>query len=125
LSIGVKLAAITDAHTFSTKKDRAQSARSMRDQLGPSSANGTLELLCDGLGSGTRTNAAEAGAWRDWTGARLSPKRILGEGLMAAAAWQCVAACDTVANGRFAMANVSLIGFNQQAIGAKFEAVKP
>ena len=50
----------------------------------------------------------------------LSPKRILGEGLMAAAAWQCVAACDAVAGGRFAAANVSLVGSNQQAIGARF-----
>ena len=40
--------------------------------------------------------------------------------MMAAAAWQCVAACDAVAGGRFVTANVSLVGFNQQAIGARF-----
>jgi hypothetical protein len=39
---------------------------------------------------------------------------------MAAAAWQCVAACDAVADGRFAAASVSLVGSNQQAIGARF-----
>jgi hypothetical protein len=42
---------------------------------------------------------------------------------MAAAAWQCVAACDAVAAGRFAAANVSLVGSNQQAIGARFAAI--
>jgi hypothetical protein len=39
---------------------------------------------------------------------------------MAAAAWQCVLACDAVAGGKFAAANVSLVGSNQQAIGARF-----
>jgi hypothetical protein len=42
---------------------------------------------------------------------------------MAAAAWQCVAACDAVANGRFAAANVSLVGSNQQAMGARFAGI--
>jgi hypothetical protein len=41
---------------------------------------------------------------------------------MAAAAWQCVLACDAVADGRFAAANVSLVGSNQQALGARFTA---
>ena len=39
---------------------------------------------------------------------------------MAAAAWQCVAACDAVAEGRSAAANVSLVGGSQQSIGARF-----
>ena len=116
LSVGVQLAAITDPHTYSARLPRAQAARAMREQLGGSSS----DLLCDGLGSSPRANAAEAAAWSDWTGPRLSLKRILGEGLMAAAAWQCVAACDAVAGGRFTAANVSLVGGNQQAIGARF-----
>ena len=120
LSIGVELTAITDAHSYSRKTSRAQAARSMREQL--CARNGSIELLCDGLGDGSRSNISENLAWKDWTGPRISPKRILGEGLMAAAAWQCVAACDAVANGKFKAANVSLVGFNQQAIGAKFEA---
>jgi hypothetical protein len=85
----------------------------------------TRELLCDGLGNSPRADGPELAAWRDWTGPRVSPKRILGEGLMAAAAWQCVAACDAVARGRFAAANVSLVGSNQQAIGARFVSSEP
>jgi hypothetical protein len=122
-SIGVELAAITDAHTYSAKNNRARAARSMRAQLNGVSGHGDKELLCDGLGDSSRSNAPEAAAWRDWTGPRLSPRRILGEGLMAAAAWQCVAACDALANRRFTAANVSLVGSNQQAIGAKFRAI--
>ena len=79
-----------------------------------------VELLCDGVGTSPRADAAEIEAWQDWTGPRLSPKYILGEGLMAAAAWQCVAACDALAGGRFNAASVSLVGSNQQAIGARF-----
>jgi 3-oxoacyl-(acyl-carrier-protein) synthase len=116
-SAGVELTAITDAHTYSEGDGRSQAARAMRSQLGKTSPS---ELLCDGVGNGPRKDAAELEAWRDWTGARLSPKRILGEGLMAAAAWQCVAACDAVAGGSFSAANVSLVGSNQQAIGARF-----
>ena len=117
LSVGVELAAITDAHTYSESDGRERAARAMRGQLGKSSPN---ELLCDGIGNGPRTDAPELDAWRDWTGPRLSAKRILGEGLMAAAAWQCVAACDAVGGGRFNAADVSLVGSNQQAIGARF-----
>jgi hypothetical protein len=123
--MGVELAAITDAHTYSAKISRARAARSMRAQLNGLPNHGDTELLCDGLGDGSRSNAPEMAAWRDWTGPRISPRRILGEGLMAAAAWQCVAACDALANRRFTTAKVSLVGSNQQAIGAKFVALAP
>jgi 3-oxoacyl-(acyl-carrier-protein) synthase len=119
-STGVELAAITDAHTFSARQNRTQAAQAMRRQLGK---NSPRELLCDGIGNSPRTDAAERTAWRDWTGPRVSPKQILGEGLMAAAAWQCVAACDAVAGGKFTAANASLVGSNQQAIGARFAAI--
>jgi len=122
LSIGVELTAITDAHSYSSKQNRLQAAISMRHQLNGKPADNNT-LLCDGLGDGSRANAPEMLAWEDWKGPRLSPKQILGEGLMAAAAWQCVAACDAVANHRFKAANVSLVGFNQQAIGARLESV--
>ena len=117
---GAAPSAITDAHTFTSRLSRAQAALAMRQQLGPQVPG---ELLADGLGDSPRTDAAERAAWSDWTGARLSPKRILGEGLMAATAWQCVAACDAVAGSRFAAASVSLVGSNQQAIGARVVAV--
>lgn len=116
-SLGVELNAITDAHTYTARKTRARAAQAMREQLPP---GGPDQLLCDGLGDSPRADASELAAWRDWTGPRLSPKRVLGEGLMAAAAWQCVAACEAVAAGRFAAASVSLVGSNQQAIGARF-----
>ena len=116
-SAGVELAAITDAHVFSARQNRAQASQAMRQQLGKIS---TGELLCDGLGVSPRADAAEHAAFADCTCPRVSPKKVLGEGMMAAAAWQCVAACDAVAENKFASASVSLVGSNQQAIGARF-----
>ncbi len=76
----------------------------------------TKVIVSDGAGA----LYAELAAWRDWTGPRLSPKVILGEGLMAAAAWQCVAAIDALQQCRYSAANVSVVGCNQQAIAAQF-----
>jgi 3-oxoacyl-(acyl-carrier-protein) synthase len=117
LSMGVELASITDAHTFGSRLTRAAAAARMRAQLPPFAP---AELLCDGTSDSVRASAPELRAWQEWPGSRLSPKRVLGEGLMAAAAWQCVAACAAVANSACSAANLSLVGSNQQAIGARF-----
>ena len=96
-SVGVELAAVTKPQSYSARKSRVQAARAMREEIRPVEN----ELLCDGLGDSPRADAPEIAAWQDWPGARLSPKKILGEGLMAAAAWQCVAACAAVAEKKF------------------------
>ncbi|MGH7940164.1 MAG: beta-ketoacyl synthase N-terminal-like domain-containing protein [Limisphaerales bacterium] len=123
LSLGIELTAITDAHTYSMARGRAGAALAMRRQLDGHAIGNGLELLCDGLASGARMDGPELAAWKDWNAPRLSPKRILGQGLMAAAAWQCVAACDALANGHLKTARVSVVGFNQHAIGAKFQVL--
>jgi 3-oxoacyl-(acyl-carrier-protein) synthase len=110
----VALAAVTDSHLFFSIDSRVTAARAMRAQL-PSA-----ELLVDGAQGLKRSDCAEVDAWRDWTGARISPKRALGEGLMAASPWQCVAAIDALQQGRHSSAVVSVVGCNQQAIGAHF-----
>lgn len=116
-SLGVELDAITDAHAYTTRTNRVRAAQLMRAQLPTGSPT---ELLCDGLSGSPRADAPERAAWRDWTGPRVSPRRILGEGLMAAGAWQCVAACQGIISGEYAAATVSLVGNNHQAIGARF-----
>jgi 3-oxoacyl-(acyl-carrier-protein) synthase len=117
LSVGVELERITAIHTYTAIQSRSQAARAMRAEL---PAGSPEQLLCDGIGDSPRTDAPEIAAWRDWSGPRFSPKRILGEGLMAAGAWQSVASCDAVAGGRFAAAIASLVGCNQHAIGTRF-----
>ena len=117
LSAGVELAAITDVFPVAAGQRAAPAVQAMRRQL---RADAASELLVDSRRNSPRADAAENLAWSDWTGARLSPKLILGEGMMAAAAWQCVTACDAVAAGEFAAANVSVAGASQPAIGGRF-----
>jgi hypothetical protein len=118
----VELSALTDTQTYLAMHPRANAARDMRRQL---PAGALDELLCDGLQGNRRIDAPERNAWLDWPGPRLSPKRVLGEGLMAASAWQCVAVCDALARSRFGAATVSVVGCNQQAMGARFVRSTP
>ncbi len=121
-SIGAGLTAITSAHSMTHHTCRTAAVKSMRSEL---PANQSGDLLCDGTSESFRSSAPELAAWRDWTNPRLSPKRILGEGLMAAAAWQCVAGVDALMQGPYIGVNISLVGGSQQAIGARFERAQP
>jgi 3-oxoacyl-(acyl-carrier-protein) synthase len=114
-----ELSAVTDSHSFNGRQTRLQAARSCRAQL-PSCAPD--QLLTDGLQQTPRFDDDEIKAWEDWTAARLSPKAALGEGLIAAAGWQCITAVEALGAGCTA-ANVSVVGCNQQAIGAHFVRV--
>jgi 3-oxoacyl-(acyl-carrier-protein) synthase len=112
----VKLERVTDSHLFTQNVPRDEVVRAMRSQLPADDA-----LLCDGLQNVPLLDAAEAAAWNGWRGDRVSLKCVLGEGFVAAAAWQCIAAVQAIEQGRSA-ANVSIVGTNQQAIGARFVA---
>ncbi|MEI7731669.1 MAG: hypothetical protein WCO56_19010 [Verrucomicrobiota bacterium] len=113
----VELSCITDPMRYSPHLTRRNAVRAMRAALPPCQPD---ELLCDSVRGKCRASAAELDVWRDWTAARLSPKMILGEGLIAAAAWQCVAACDALSQGCCSAANVSVVGTEDQAIAARF-----
>jgi 3-oxoacyl-(acyl-carrier-protein) synthase len=118
----VALRAVTSPHLFTQRCSRAEAARRVRVEL---TAGAESDLLCEGIQKLGRYDAAERAAWSDWRGARLAPKEILGEGLMAASAWQCVAAIDSLKQGRFTAADVSVVGCNEQAIGARFARLRP
>ena len=112
-----ELAAVTDPFPFTQRQTRAAAARRMRAQFPPGAKN---ELLCTSAKQRPHMDAAEGQAWSDWTGVWLAPRAILGEAFQAATAWQCVAACDVIRQNKFSGANVSVVGANQQAIGARF-----
>ena len=116
-NLGTELIAITGPRLYLNGMSRVQAIREMRAEL-PSA--GAEALLCDSLAGWPARDRAEMEAWSDWDGARLSPRRVLGEGLMAAGAWQCVAALDRLREGRHSTALVSMTGSHQQAIGACF-----
>jgi len=113
----VELVAVTDSCLFSDRGTRTQAAALVTRQL---PVNEASTLLCDSLLGISSLDEAEAEAWRSWKGPRHSPKQILGEGLMAASAWQCVAAVDALQRKECDAALVSVMGCNQQAIGARF-----
>jgi 3-oxoacyl-(acyl-carrier-protein) synthase len=113
----LELACITDAFLFSTARARSAAAQRMRAQLPEYHPR---ELLCLGTQGVARADTDELAAWTDWMGVRLAPKQLLGEAFTASAAWQCIAACDALGRGDFNAANVSIVGANEQAIGARF-----
>ena len=107
---------ITDEHLYGEAGER-EALKQMREQLGPA---GEDYLLCDGVSGEGGISRGEADLWRDWTGPRISPKKGAGEGLMAAAAWECVLAADALSNRTAGSALISVGGFHQHALGAKF-----
>jgi hypothetical protein len=111
-----ELVAVTDPHAFEDTSQRIVAARSVREQL--ACVNGGF--LCDSRQGVKTADSAEELAWHGWRGTTLSPKRVFGEGLAAAAAWQCLCAIDALQNAAFVSSMVSVTGTNQQAIGAKF-----
>jgi len=117
LSIGAELVAITEPARYSNRVNRTIAALAMRRAMPTGAVAG---LLCDGTQNLRRTDAPENAAWRDWPGHRWSPRRVLGEGQMAGAAWQCVAAAEAISRGEFSAACVSVVGCNQHATGARF-----
>ena len=114
---GVRLNAITDEHLFPTT-GKVEALRRMKAEL----PNVPTAVLADSASGSGGISLEESQLWSDWNGRRVSPKRVLGEGLMASAAWQVVAAADAIANGSTRDALVSISGFHQHAIGAHFIA---
>jgi hypothetical protein len=116
----VELRAVTQPFLFTLRQSRSEAARQARSELATA---GKTEFLVDGLQGIPRIDLAEEMAWRDWKGPRMSPKKVFGEGLVAAATWQCLAAIDAIATGSHRSADVSIVGCNQQAIAARFASV--
>jgi hypothetical protein len=107
-----ELTAITDSFLYTQNQRAADAAKSMRTQL-PACSRG--ELLCTG-----GDEPVELAAWQDWSGPRFTLEPTLGQAFVASSAWQCVAACQAVRTAGHPAANVSVVGANQQAIGARF-----
>jgi 3-oxoacyl-(acyl-carrier-protein) synthase len=114
---GIELIAITEPGLYLNGMSRTEAIRDMRNALPPA---GAAAILSDSIAGWPSRDRDELSAWSDWRGARISSKAVLGEGLMAGGAWQCVAALDHLRAGRHRTAFVSIAGSHQQAIGACF-----
>ncbi len=118
----VELTAVTDSHLFLEKQNRHCAALKMSQQLPLIKGSA---LLFDSTQQCLKLDAAENAAWQNWSGGRKAVKYVMGEGLMAASAWQCVAAIDALQQKKSSVANISVVGCNQQAIGAQFRLSEP
>lgn len=110
----VRILKLPDPLPFSAS-GRPQAAVEIRQIL--HSENETSSLLVDGTVGIPRIDRAEMDAWQDWPGARLSPRRILGESMGAATALQVAAAVASLHSSRWEQAVVTALGGNQQAGG--------
>jgi hypothetical protein len=113
----VELERVTAAWSYSPRQSPEAAARAMRRELPAGTA---AEWLVLSTPNPRRFDAAERAAWGDWPGPRLTPPRVLGAAFNAGAAWQVVAACDALQRGLAPAATVSVVGTQQQAIGARF-----
>jgi hypothetical protein len=113
----VELKAISEPEVFSDRASRRVAARQVRTFV---DGIGSEALLCDSRQGLPRLDCEEEAAWANWKGSRLSPKITCGEAFMAAAAWQCVAAVDAIAQGTCRASVVNIVGTNEQAIAAEF-----
>lgn len=111
------LESVTSPLLYSRTQSRAEAARKIRAEIPGSKSD---QLLCDGLTGLPRLDADEAAAWADWTGPRISPKKILGESMAAGPAWQCIAGLDKASISQCHGLIVNAVGCNQQAIAATF-----
>ncbi len=115
----VELKQITDEFLYSAE-GKATALTRMKEALGPFDQRA---LLLDSTSGSKGIFQEEDHLWSSWPNRRVSPKQILGEGLMAGAAWECVLAADELKNSEAAEAIVSVAGFHQHAIGARFAKV--
>jgi 3-oxoacyl-[acyl-carrier-protein] synthase II len=109
---GVAIQTLASHHPIAGFPQRPQAAAAARAALGPLHP---AALLVDDCCGPRAADAATARAWHDWSGPRLSPAAVLGHGLSAAGAWQCVAACHSLRAGTAAEAIVATTGLNQRA----------
>lgn len=115
----VELTGVTEGFRFTTRATRRHAAAQMRAQLPAGDPRHLLVLGIRGIGE----DEVETGVWEGWPGERIAPKTVLGEAFNASTAWHCVAACEALARGLHDRATISVVGVNQQAIGACFERV--
>jgi len=113
---GIAIETLATRHPIAVFTQRQHAATAARAALGPIHP---AALLVDDCCGHPASDAATAQAWADWSGPRVSPAAILGHGLSAAGAWQCIAACHSLGSGRAADAIVVTTGINQRAAAVR------
>ncbi len=114
---GIELRQVTDPELFTNTHPRTDSVRKVREQISAGPENALLVESADGVRG---ASGAEQNAWADWTGKRLAPRAILGEGMGVSTAWQCVVATEMLSRGACQTAVISACAGDEQASAAVF-----
>jgi hypothetical protein len=112
----VLLDCISEPHLFTRAQSRAKAIQAMQSEL-PQTSDQEVLLLSD---AGGRWNRAEQNSWSGNPARQLAPKKLLGESFIAAAGWQAALAYDLLKRSEYPAATISVVGFDQQAVGARF-----
>jgi hypothetical protein len=119
---GAILCGVTDPWIFTRNQRRHRQSARMRSQM---PAGKPDHWLITSIGGTRDSDRAEAEAWADWPGRRMDAQAILGHGHPTLAAWECAAAFEAIRRGCCPVAAVSVVGANEQAVGAWFECHVP
>lgn len=115
----VTLRSVTDPWNFVGPRTRKSQVARMRSQLPAGNAN---DWLFSSIGGFPSNDDAEICAWSNWPGRRIDAQKILGHGHATLAAWQCAAAYEAIRRRACTAAAISVVGVNEQAVGAWLEA---
>lgn len=104
----IEVERITDLHSITRLRPRAQALRAMREQVRDLTTGTLFESVNEG------------NLWQDWSGDRVRIRDICGEGFAVSAAWSSVAAYAALQSGKTERAVVSGAGINQACAAAAF-----
>ncbi len=110
----VRLLNLPDPISF-TNHSRTAAAQEIRKSILLGNSPGSL--LIDGRVGIAQADLPETLAWKDWSGARWSPRKILGEAMGASVSWQVIAAVEALRSERYSQVAITAVGGNQQAAG--------
>jgi hypothetical protein len=120
---GIFLEAVSNPQLFTKPGDRLDAAQRVKQEIYPLVRDPDRAVLWDGLQNSSLLDREEKKAWATWPGEKISIKPILGEGLSAATAWQCVAAVDYLRRQKeTSECLVNIVGCNQQAVAGLFSS---
>lgn len=111
---GVRIEAITNQLAYLGRDSRMAAARGVRDEL---EACGMASRLIASSPQPDDRLRAETGAWSNWKGTVVRPRKVLGDAFNAASAWQVIVAAETLRVGVANREFISVAGCNHAAIG--------
>lgn len=117
-SDGVILEEITPPVLLSSRVNRVEAAREMKQSLGYAPRSDDRLLICDSRCGSAIWDAPESNLWNELSASVHSPSQWLGDAASVNAGWQTVLGCELIKRHEADAAIISAIGCSEQAIAA-------